>query len=284
MVAETIESAVEFPPFRVPAYWYAAERPRATLLFLPALGTPATYYGPLASALADRGIEALLPEWPGTGDSRPRPARGVDYGYGDLVQRYLPPLFELAASRSAGRPVLLGGHSLGAQVAVLGRRYGYVAPAGIVTLAGGLIYYRYWGGLMGAGVYLLACFVSLLCRLRGYLPGHLVGFGGPQAGRLMREWAVAIRCGTFPALPAGPNKAAPVPALSLYYAGDPMAPRQSAAALSQELGGQLDCLEAERPGNPHASWARRPQATVGRVEDWLVASGLLPPREGLAGD
>lgn len=283
MSPDIIDNAVDFAPFRVPASWYPADRPGATLLFLPALGTPAAYYQPLAAAFADRGIEMLLPEWPGTGTSRPRPARGIDYGYGDLVQRFLPPLLELAHSRSDGRPVLLGGHSLGAQVVALAWRHGYAAPAAIVTLAGGLLHYRYWGGFMAGGVYLMAAFVSLLCRICGYLPGHLVGFGGPQPARMMREWGIAIRNGRFPSLASGPVAPVSVPALSVYYEGDRMAPRRSAAALARELGGELDCLAAGPRGNPHASWVRHPRATVRRVEEWLDAIGLASPTQAVAG-
>jgi predicted alpha/beta hydrolase len=279
MSPEVIEGAVDMPPFRVPATWYAGDDPRATLLLLPALGTPAAYYRPIAEALAARGIQVLVPELPGTGASAPRPSRGVDYGYDDLVRRYLPTLLALAANRGGERPLVLAGHSLGAQVAALGLLRGYAAPTAVLTLAAGLIHYRYWNGIGVVGVLGVAWLVTALTGLLGYLPGKLVGFGGPQACRLMREWSRAIRRGRYPEIKPGPHTAAPVPALSVYFEGDALAPRRSVAALAALLTGDLQGLGGVKPGNPHAAWARRPERTVACIEAWLESGGIVPSRE-----
>ena len=276
MPPETIENAVDFPPFRVPADWYGSPAPRATLLLLPALGTAAGYYRPFAEALAGRGIQVLVPELPGTGASGPRPSRRADYGYAELVQRYLPAVVALAQARGGERPVLLAGHSLGAQVAMLGLLHGQTTPAAVVTLAGGLIHYRYWDGAAAAGVLGMACLVAALSRLLGYLPGRLVGFGGPQAGRLMREWSKAIRTGHFPKLAEATPGRSDVPALTVFYEGDFYTPQRSAAALAARLDADLQRLGGDRPGNPHASWARHPAETVRCIEGWLASAGVVP--------
>jgi predicted alpha/beta hydrolase len=281
MSPETIENAVDMPPIRVPATWYPAPGPRATLVLLPALGTPATYYRPFAEALAERGIQVLVPELPGTGHSRPRPSRGVDYGYGDLVSRYLPALLALAADRGGERPLVLAGHSLGAQLAMLSLETGFASPAAVLTLAGGLIHYRHWNGVGAAAVLGVAWLTTLLCGLLGYLPGKLVGFGGPQARSLMREWSRAIRSGRYPELEAGPQQPEPVPALSIYYEGDSFAPRRSAAALAARLRGDLQCLKKAQSGNPHAAWARRPGPTVACIEAWLESAGRVAAKEAV---
>jgi predicted alpha/beta hydrolase len=277
MSAERIDNTVDFPPFRVPAAWYAAEQPRATLLLIPALGTAAGYYQPFAEAAAGRGLAVLVPELPGTGESRPRPSRAADYGYGDLVERYLPELAALARDKGGGRPLVLAGHSLGAQLALLARASGQVVPQALVTVAGGLIHYRYWDGAGAIGMRGVATLVTGLSCAFGYLPGKVVGFGGPQAKTLMRQWSHAIRHGRFAGFDLERRPSDPVPALSIWYEGDRYAPRRSAAAMAAALGGDLQCLGADRPGNPHASWARHPQGTLDCIEEWLAAARVMQP-------
>lgn len=277
MNPERVDDAVALPPFRVPAFWYGAAEPRATLLLVPALGTAAGYYRPVATALSARGIQVLVPEVPGTGESSPRPSRAADYGYRDLVERYLPALAALARDRGGERPLVLAGHSLGAQVVALAVLHGHVAPAAVLSLAGGLIYYRYWDGAAAYGLLAMAAAVTAVTYACGYLPGRLVGFGGPQARTLMREWSQAIRQGRYPGFAERDRVAVTVPAMSVYYEGDGYAPRRSAAALASALGGERRGLDSDRPGNPHAGWARQPETTVACVEEWLAGNGILQP-------
>jgi len=131
---ERIDNAADFPPFTVPATWYASTEPRAVVVMLPALGTPAAHYLAIAEALTTAGYSVLSPELPGTGTSLPRPARGVDYGYLDLTDRYLPSLVERVRDRAAGLPLLLAGHSLGAQVEALALLRGTVRASALLAL------------------------------------------------------------------------------------------------------------------------------------------------------
>lgn len=266
-----IDNVVEFPPFAVPATWYPAAVPRATIILLPALGTGAGYYRPLADAFAARGFNLLSPELPGTGDSRPRASRGIDFGYRDLVERYLPGLLSAARQRAAGGPVVIAGHSLGAQVAALALLHGHAAPEALITIAGGFIHYRNWDGRGAVAVLGVAALVSASTWLFGYLPGRGPGFGTPAPRTLMREWSRTIRRGRFPPMTGERREAGRTPVLSICYAGDFLAPRRSAAALAERLGGQLVTLPVDWPGSPHASWARHPEATVRCIDDWLVA-------------
>jgi len=123
----------------------------------------------------------------------------------------------------------------------------------------------------------MAATVTALTCVFGYLPGHLVGFGGPQARTLMREWSQAIRHGRYPGFAERERLAVTVPALAVHYAGDGYAPQRSAAALASALGGNLRSLDSDRPGNPHASWARHPGTTVACIEEWLAGNGILQP-------
>jgi predicted alpha/beta hydrolase len=272
--SEACSNIVDFPPFTVPADWFAAPGSRATIIVLPAMGTPAHRYRVLAEALQSRDFNVLLPELPGTGASEPKPSRTVDYGYGDLVERYLPGLVEAARGRDPGGPLLAVGHSLGGQIAVLGAVHGYPGLDAVVTVAAGHIHYRHWQGAGAAKVRFAAVLVPVLARLFGHLPGRRLGFGGPQARTLIGEWSRTIRSGRFPELGGtSPNPACP--ALCIGYEGDFLAPMRSVAGLAELLNGATAKLPMNWPGPPHSAWTRYPDSTVSAIEDWLVGQTLV---------
>ena len=57
-----------------------------------------------------------------------------------------------------------------------------------------------------------------------------------------------------------------------------MAPRKSVASMARMLGGDLEWLPVDWPGNPHASWARQPARTLQVIEDWLAKKSLVAER------
>jgi predicted alpha/beta hydrolase len=148
MGIENIENGMEFPPFNIPVKKFRTGRPRGAAIVLPAMGTRADFYTPLAEELAGRGFAVALPELPGTGASLPRPSRRVDYGYRDLVGNFLPALVELARSDYPSTPIAVIGHSLGAHAGTLAAATGRIEVEALVTVAGGNIHYRNW---IGAG-------------------------------------------------------------------------------------------------------------------------------------
>ena len=64
--------------------------PRASLLWLPAMGIGAKHYVPFADALARRGIAVFLHEWRGAGSSSVRASRDTDWGYRELLTLDIP--------------------------------------------------------------------------------------------------------------------------------------------------------------------------------------------------
>jgi predicted alpha/beta hydrolase len=278
--AETIANSACVPPFTIPAEWRPAEQARAAILLVPAMGTPARYYEPFAAACAVRGFHTLLPELPGTGASLPRPSRSADYGYADLIERFLPPLVEAVRSRAGALPLVVAGHSLGAHAAMLATLRNRIAVTALVTLAGGDIHYRNWSGNGAGRVLLMAWIVAGLSCLPGAVPGRYLGLGGPQARTLMREWSRIIRDGSFERVAGNLPRGAAVPSLCVAFEGDFMAPGASVAALADRLGGELRQLPVDWPGNPHASWARHPHATLRAIDDWLVERGLVSTLRG----
>jgi predicted alpha/beta hydrolase len=265
----------EIPPFEIPLVWYPAPANRAVIVLVPAMGTDASYYGPFAEACAGRGCAVLLAELPGSGASRPRPSRQVDYGYGELVNSYLPVLLTEARRRCSRAPLILVGHSLGAHAASVAVLQGKLAVDALVTIAGGNIHYRNWAGKGAGKVRFVAWLVSTLGKLMGYVPGQHLGLGGPQPRTLMREWADIIRSGSFRHIADPLLSGAAIPVLCIGFEGDFMAPGKSVAGLAHMLCGDMEWLPVSWPGNPHSSWARHPECTLRVIEDWLAGHGLV---------
>jgi predicted alpha/beta hydrolase len=260
--------------FTVPAEVFAVERPRASLIILPAMGTPARVYRPMAEAMAARAFNVLLPDLPGTGDSRPRPSRKADYAYMDLVGPWLGGLIEAARGDEAGAPLLLFGHSLGAQVGALALARGQAIDA-LITVAGGHIHYRNWKGLSAAKVLFAAVLFRSISKLAGYLPGQYFGFGGPQARSLIRDWSGIISGGHFSHITDRLDWSGPAASLCIGYEGDSLAPAKSVESLAAMLGADLERLPASGPGNPHASWTRSPEPTIRTIIHWLEQKGII---------
>jgi len=269
MNVENIENGFEFPPFKIPLRKYAARQARAVAILVPAMGTSASFYQPFAQELANRGFNVLLPELPGTGQSRPRPSRKVNYGYRELVETYLPAMVRLAKEAGQGVPVILIGHSLGAHAGTLAVATGSIKIDALVTIAGGNIHYRNWDGMGAVKVLLAGTLFSLLTRVFGYMPGQYFGFGGPQARTLIREWAKIIKTGRFSHIAGDPAFSHRAPTLSIGYEGDDFAPEKSVRALAGILEGDVEILAASGKGSPHSSWARNPEGTISRLERWL---------------
>jgi predicted alpha/beta hydrolase len=278
---ETVENGIEFPPFKVPVTLFHADRLRAVAIVLPAMGTTAGFYQPFAEELARHGFSVLLPELPGTGASRPRPSWSVDYGYRDLIETYLPAIVGLAKKFGQGAPVLVIGHSLGAHAGTLAVATGSIGIDALVSIAGGNIHYRNWEGAAAVKVLLAATVFSSLTRFFGQMPGQHLGFGGPQARTLIREWAKIIRTGSFSHIADISEGLAATPMLAIGFEGDTFAPEKSVSALAGILGGDVEIMPKTWKGNPHSSWARNPVETVGGILNWLddrkAASAILGP-------
>lgn len=268
-------SVVDFPPFEIPVAWYSAIGARATVVLIPAMGTSASYYQPFAEACTDRGFSVLLADLPGSGASRPPPSRRVDYGYRDLVSGYLPLLVERARERCGRVPLVLLGHSLGGHVGALASLQNTVTIDALVTLAAGNIHYRNWGNKGAGKVRFVAWLVTALGSLLGQVPGQYLRLGGPQPRTLMQEWAGIIRNGSFDHVADALPGTASLPALSIGYEGDFMAPSKSVASLAHMLSADMEWLPVTWAGNAHSSWARHPEVTLGVIEEWLTARRVV---------
>lgn len=263
----------------------------ARLLWLPALGVPARKYQRFASVLAERGIAVGLHEWRGTGDCAERPGSGNDWGYREWLLDDVPASAEALRSAFPDAPLLVGGHSIGGQMAVLAAALGLDAQ-GLVAVASGVPHWRLfprWRHRLAVGGFGAA--LPMLTRTVGHYPGQRLGFAGREAGQLMRDWAGTVRRGHYDGLRGLPadlgSRLAKVraPMLGLRYARDWLVPQASLDALLEMTAStsiERHTFDDAGAGTraDHFAWMREPAPTADRVSDWwrrVSATRETPP-------
>ena len=248
-------------------------QPRRSLLWLPALGVAARHYLPFAEALAARGTAVFLHEWRGHGSSGLRAARGVDWGYRELLEHDIPASEAAIDAALPGLPRVVGGHSLGGQLACCRLA---LAPADALWLVGsGAPWWRAFGLRERMWLPLVYRFLPWLADRAGALPGRRIGFGGNEARGLIRDWARTATSGRYAVAGLGdlePGMArADVAVRAVLLADDWLAPQSSLRHLLSKLArASIDAtvLDAAALGAAadHYAWMKAPDA----VADWLT--------------
>jgi len=257
------------------------ERPRASLLWAPAMGVAAKHYLPLADALAQRGVAVFLHEWRGNGSSSLRAGRDCDWSYRELLLQDLPASEATVASAVPGVLRIAGGHSLGGQLACCRLGLAPDSAAALWLVASGSPYWRAFPWPHRAWLPLAYRFLPWLAQRRGVLPGRLIGFGGNEARGVIRDWARSGSSGRYAADGVDADLEAAMaplrlPIRALALADDWLGPPSSLRFLLSKLPqshAEIEVLDAARlrTGADHFSWMKRPEA---------VADGLakrLPP-------
>lgn len=252
-----------------------------TVVFLPALGVPLSYYGRFLASWADRGRHVLGVELRGGPQSPVANLRRAAFGYSQLVTADLPAVFELDAIAGAGKVVLVG-HSLGGQLALLATASGTVQPNAVVTVATGTSSpasqpTRAARLRRRIGVRTVHTVIGVL----GYWPGHRLGFGGRQPKLLMTDWAYEGRHGRYRLAGDTTDYEAALatlapPTLVIGLDGDHLVPPRAVAHLADRLPGHVErrTLADDRAGH-HFTWARRrPEQMIDEIEGWLAGIGL----------
>ncbi|MGS1078635.1 alpha/beta hydrolase family protein [Pseudoxanthomonas beigongshangi] len=248
------------------------ERPRAHLLWLPALGVAARHYLPFAEALAARGVAVYLHEWRGNGSSNLRPDRRQDWGYRDLLAADLPA--SQAAMRAHGGdgiPVI-GGHSLGGQLAACYLGLHARDFERLWLVASGTPYWKTFAPPRGWLLPWFYQFAIWIARRRGTFPGRRLGFGGEEARGLIGDWAAVGLSGRYAAagletdLETGMAGASPA-IRGVLFEHDWLAPQASLAGLLAKFPRarkHVVRLDARALGAraDHFAWMKQPEAVA----------------------
>lgn len=253
------------------------ERPRAVLLWLPALGVGAKHYLPFARALAARGVAAFVHEWRGAGSSSLRAGRDCDWGYRELLELDLPASAAALRRRHPGTGTITGGHSLGGQLACCFLGLAPDAAQRIWLVASGAPYWRAFPLPQRPLLPLAYRFLPWLAQRRGALPGRRIGFGGNESRGLVRDWARTGLTGVYAAqgmdtdLDAGMARIRS-PVQALVMASDRLGPESSLRFLLSKLPhaqARVATWDAAALGAraDHFSWMQHPHAVAG----WLAA-------------
>lgn len=246
-----------------------------TLLWLPALGVAARHYLLFADALAAAGTAVFLHEWRGHGSSALRAGRHVDWGYRELLTLDLPTSEAALAGTLPGLPRVIGGHSLGGQLACL--RLALAAPAAdaLWLVASGSPYWRAFPWPQRAWLPLAYRFLPWLAERNGALPGRRIRFGGNESRGLIADWARSARSGRYAARGVEVDLEQGLQAITaglrtVTFADDWFAPESSLRFLLRKMPlatHEATVFDAAALGTPddHFSWMRAP----GPVAEWL---------------
>ena len=245
--------------------------PKTRLLWLPAMGVAARHYLPFAEALATRGIAVFLHEWRGNGSSSLRASREHDWGYRELLAD-IAASEAVAAATTPGLRQVIGGHSLGGQLAACHAGQAPDAFASLWLVGSGTPHWRTFPAPRGYALPFFYQFAPWLARACGALPGRRLGFGGDEARGLIRDWARVGLSGRYRAagwpvdLEAGMRQVH-APVRGVLFDDDWLAPESSLRALMAKLPdapAHVTVLDHARLGAraDHFAWMKQPQAVV----------------------
>lgn len=248
------------------------ERPQRSLLWLPALGVAAKHYLPFADALARHDIAVFVHEWRGNGSSTLRANRKHNWGYCEVLTLDLPASEQAIAETLPGIARIVGGHSLGGQLACCRLA---LAPHGAQALwlvASGAPYWRAFAPPLRWLLPLAYRFAPWLAGVNGFFPGRRIGFGGNEARSLIRDWSRTALSGRYAAAGVDTDLEAAladirVPVRAALLRDDWMAPESSLRFLLSKLPGspvELITLDASTLGakTDHFTWLHTPGAVA----------------------
>jgi predicted alpha/beta hydrolase len=242
-------------PESVPAHYVVGERagPAAPVcLCLPAMGLAARYYRPFAEALAQALVGTVaVADLRGQRESQARARRGARFGYREIVEQDLPALLD--------------------------------ALAGLVLLAAGTAHYRAWPRADRRRTWLAVSGIRAAATLLPWYPGSLLGFGGDQPRRLMRDWSCNAFSGKYRLAGSRIDYEARLAAvrlavLSVTIRDDPVAPPGAVNELLAKLPRaeqtrlEVDGVASDRPWRRHFSWARSPGTVLDPIVEWIRAA------------
>jgi predicted alpha/beta hydrolase len=248
----------------------AGDRIDRVLVWIPALGVPARTYEAFALALARRGVAVVVHEWRGFGSSSLRASARCDWAYRELLTLDIPATRE-AAARDFGRSHVIGGHSLGGQLATCSLALAPQSATALWLVASGSPYWRAFPAKIAWWLPAAYRLLDSLARLFGALPGRRIGFGGTEARGVVRDWSRTGLTGRYAAPGLGDMEPAmrtiDAPVRAVLATRDWLAPRSSLDCLLSKTGSEdqrIAVMDADALGTcaDHFAWMRAPDAVV----------------------
>ncbi|WP_441250873.1 alpha/beta hydrolase family protein [Kitasatospora sp. McL0602] len=257
------------------------DRTAPVVVVLPAMGMAARHYTPLVRALHRRGLSVVTTDLRGHGESLPTPARGVHFGYREIVEHDIGAVLRETRAAFPEAPVLLLGHSLGGQLGAVHCGLGRIRPAGVVLVASGSAWYRTFGLRAGLRRLVLSRLYVVGAALLGYWPGERLGFGGRESARLMRDWARQMLTGRYHVRGSlVPYEQAlsevELPILAVDVENDELAPPRAVDHLCGKMPRarvtRWSYTSADADGRPldHFRWIRHNSGLADRITDWIT--------------
>jgi len=241
------------------------------VLIAAAMAVPSGFYRPLVSEIVARGWDARALPTRGFERGEPIASRGHDWSYADEIQAIADAVAKARAD-APDRPVILLGHSLGAQLGA-GHQLHHAPADGFVTVGASVPHFRSYpyGGL---GVLAMGLSVPVVTRARGFLPKPF--FGAPGARTLMREWARFVRSGRPPF--DVPHRIT-TPTLVVQLQGDTYAVSGSNKIFTQMMVDPAAVTRwvytkdavPEGGTTHHVQWVRTPEVVVDKLVDWWAS-------------
>ncbi len=254
--------------------------PDCRFLMIPAMGITARQYIPFAKALAEHNVEVFIHEWRGFGSSNQRAKRQCDWGYATLlsdIEASVAAIKIHATEESA--PVIIAGHSLGSQLALLALAMHPESFNGYVCIAGGSPYFHVFPWPMSWALKGLFTGMPAIAKLVGHYPGYRLGFAGREARGVMVDWAQSGKTGQY--CPANFSKDMETalknvraPLLGIRMADDWFVPPDSLTYLLDKCPKAPSCQAVVTRSNPklkvdHYHWMTNASETVSIIDRWI---------------
>ena len=257
------------------------------VLWLPAMGVSARHYQMFASALAEHGIASAVHEWRGAGSSSLRASRVCDWGYHELLHLDIPASLAAARRCDSALDWIVGGHSLGGQLAALFAAMNPDQVSALALVATGSPWWRTFSGRMRHMLRVIPWIVGAVTSLTGYYPGKRLGFAGRESRGVMRDWARTTREGCYADYASGADSEQALarlakPVLGVRLDEDSFCPEASLRWLLEKFveapieRKHLNATDFQSATADHFSWLKDPGPVVRALVEWM--NSRLPHR------
>ena len=247
-------------------------KPRASVLWHGGMGIAARHYLPFADALAAQGIAVFAPDWRGLGSSNVRASRTVDWGYRTLLMTDLPACEAVVEHAVPGVRRIVGGHSLGGQLASVRAGIAPKSADALWLVASGTPDWRAFPARTRWWLPMAYHLLDGIAGVAGKLPGRRIGFGGEESRGVIADWSRSGLTGRYAAAGLAVDlevalRRVALPVRAVRMSHDWLAPASSLQALLAKMPdapADIAALDAaaEHVRADHYAWMKHPAATV----------------------